>query len=53
MSNVTTVVRKWRDHRRSMRDLRAVERAVRSAPSNTMREELIAAAHRQNMFPYR
>lgn len=48
---MTTVVRKWRDHRRSMRDLRAVERAIHSAPSITMRDELIAAAQRQNVFP--
>jgi hypothetical protein len=53
MSTVTTVVRKWRDHRRSMRDLRAVERAIYSAPSNTMRDELIHAAQRQNLFPNR
>jgi hypothetical protein len=50
MSIVTTVVRKWRDHRRSMRDMREVERAIYSAPSPTMRDELIHAAQRQNLF---
>ena len=47
---MTNVVRTWRDHRRSMRGMREFERAVRNAPSHTMREELLAAAHRQNVF---
>jgi hypothetical protein len=50
MSTVTTVVRKWRDHRRQLRNIREVERAIYQAPSPTMRNELIAAAQRQNLF---
>ncbi len=50
LSTVTSVVRKWRDHRRSMRNLREIERAIHSAPSTTMRDELIHAAQRQNLF---
>jgi hypothetical protein len=46
----TSVVRKWRDHRRQLRDLREVERAIYAAPSPNMRNELIAAAQRQNLF---
>jgi hypothetical protein len=47
---VTTAVRKWRDHRKAMRDMREVERAIYQAPSPSMRNELIAAAQRQNFF---
>jgi hypothetical protein len=45
-----STVRKWRDHRKAMRDMREVERAIYSAPSQSMRNELIAAAQRQNLF---
>lgn len=49
----TSVVRKWRDQRRQLRDLREVERAINAAPSPTMRNELIAAAQRQNLYLFR
>jgi hypothetical protein len=47
---VTTVVRKWRDHRRAMRDMREVQRAIYEAPSPNVRDELLAAAQRQRIF---
>jgi hypothetical protein len=50
MSTMTSAVRKWRDRRRSLRDMREFERAVHNAPSHTMRDELLAAAHRQNFM---
>jgi len=50
MSTMNSAVRKWRDHRRSMRNMREFERALNRAPSTSMRDELLAAAQRQNFY---
>lgn len=47
---MTTAMRRWRDHRKALRDLRAVEQAIYQAPSPSMRNELIAAAQRHNLY---
>lgn len=39
-----------RQRRTVSRNQRAVERAIRNAPSQTMRNELIAAAQRQRLI---
>jgi len=53
MSTVTSLVRKWRDHVRRVRDLRSLERAIDNATSPSMRNELLAASQRQNLYWYR
>jgi len=50
---MTSITRRWRDRRRHLRDLREVGRAIDAAPTPSMRDELIAVAQRQNLFPYR
>ncbi|WP_163512496.1 hypothetical protein [Fodinicola acaciae] len=40
------LVRKYREHRASVRRSRAIERAIASATSPSMREELLAIANR-------
>ena len=53
MTTVTTLLWRWRAHRRNRRDLRSLERAIENAPSPSMRSELLAAAQRQNLYWYR
>lgn len=38
----------FRDHRRTARNRRALERAIANAPSPAMRDELIMVAQRQS-----
>jgi hypothetical protein len=43
---VDSIVRKYREHRASIRRNRAINRAIASATSPSMREELLAIANR-------
>ena len=47
---MTSIVRRWRDHHRRVRGMHDFARAVENASSHTVRDELLAAAHRQNVF---
>jgi hypothetical protein len=43
---VDSIVRKYREHRATVRRTRAINRAIASATSPSMREELLAIANR-------
>jgi hypothetical protein len=50
MRSVTTAIHRWRQHRRALHNLRVLQDAIDHAPSPNVRDELIAAAQRQDLL---